>query len=266
MAVTQAQHDPTAVVGRRVIAYIVDALIGAAISSAVFFSVAEEVESLPEAAFQINVQFGDTIYFAEGGDAWLVVAAGLAYAVLVYVVLTGLAGVTPGKALTGIRVVSEDGSRPGLGRAFLRWILLIVDSFPYVIPMLVGFIVAMTSQGHRRVGDMAAKTYVVRRADAGQPVVLPGAGAAAATPSAWAQPAPAPTAAVAPSPEPETTAPEAAAPVEQAQAAQPQAATSAAEANQPQWDAARNAWIAWDPSTGQWLQHDTASGQWRPIT
>lgn len=35
---------------------------------------------------------------------------------------------------------------------------------------------------------------------------------------------------------------------------------------EPQWDAARNAYICWEPVRGQWLQHDTATGAWRPIS
>jgi hypothetical protein len=39
---------------------------------------------------------------------------------------------------------------------------------------LVGFIVALTSRGHRRVGDMAAKTFVVGGQYMGYPVAVPG--------------------------------------------------------------------------------------------
>jgi hypothetical protein len=61
----------------------------------------------------------------------------------------------------GIRVVNAKGEPPGILRAILRWILYIVDGFPYIIPYLTGFIVALNSQRNQRVGDMAASTFVI---------------------------------------------------------------------------------------------------------
>ena len=60
------------------------------------------------------------------------------------------------------------------GGPWLRTVLWVVDAPPYCVP-LVGFITGVTTVGHRRVGDMVAKTYVVGRRDAGEPVVVPGA-------------------------------------------------------------------------------------------
>src|SRR3546814_11777769 len=79
-----------------------------------------------------------------------------------------------------IGVVGEDGRAPGLGKALLRWVLWVLDGFPYVLP-LVGGIVALTTVGHRRVGDMAAKTFVVDRGAMGSPIVVPGLTAPART-------------------------------------------------------------------------------------
>jgi len=53
----------------------------------------------------------------------------------------------------------------------LRWLLWWVDG-PITL-FLCGIITSATSRGHRRVGDMAADSYVVAKADAGQPVMLP---------------------------------------------------------------------------------------------
>jgi hypothetical protein len=75
---------------------------------------------------------------------------------------------------------------------------------------------------------MAAGTYVVRNAAAGQPIHLPGTGAAPAY-------AMAPSAPVGP---------------------------PSADA---QWDQARQAWIRWDGTA--WTQHDpNVPGGWRPIS
>src|SRR3546814_1986520 len=87
------------------------------------------------------------------------------------VVLQGLTGWTIGKLITGLRVVGEDGRAPGLGKALLRWVLWVLDGFPYVLP-LVGGIVALTTVGHRRVGDMAAKPSASNRVALGRRSVV----------------------------------------------------------------------------------------------
>ena len=44
----------------------------------------------------------------------------------------------------------------------IRTLLRVVDGFPWILPYLVGTVVAGTSSKHQRIGDMAAKTLVVR--------------------------------------------------------------------------------------------------------
>jgi hypothetical protein len=75
-------------------------------------------------------------------------------------------------------------------RAFLRYILWIVDGFPYIIPYLTGFITALNSQRNQRVGDMAAGTFVIDKNAATVPV--PGQAAAQFAPTTgWSAPPPA---------------------------------------------------------------------------
>lgn len=172
------------------------------------------------------------------------------------VILQGLSGWTIGKLLTGVRAVREDGRPPGLAKAFVRWLLWIVDAFPYFVPLL-GPIVALTTQGHRRVGDMVAKTFVVRRSAAGSPVAVPGLTAAPpmavsySTTGPWAGPSQAPA-------DP-GTAGWAAPGVGGAPVPPP------AQAGGPQWDAARNTYIQWDPAQARWLQWDEAARSWSAI-
>jgi hypothetical protein len=71
----------------------------------------------------------------------------------------------------------------------VRWLLLFVDEF---FCGLVGLITVLATHPHRRVGDMAAGTYVVSTADVGRPIVgAPSYTGAYAPPAAggW-QPAP----------------------------------------------------------------------------
>jgi uncharacterized RDD family membrane protein YckC len=115
---------------------------------------------------------GDRVYFTDQSEAVVQFLVALAWFLLIYGVLQGTKGVTPGKALFGVTVVDEHGRPPGVGRSLLRSLLWIIDGLP-CIP-LVGFICALTSTGHRRVGDMVAKTFVVGKASAGRPVIVPG--------------------------------------------------------------------------------------------
>src|ERR671910_1118617 len=175
--------DPTAVMGRRVGAWIVDSVITLAPAVGLFTSDLEYLEEdrLDQSGSDfcddymdqedgVCVDVGDRVYFSDGVPVapWLVaLGAGLLIAVL----LQGLKGWTPGKLLFGLRTVGEDGQVPGIGRALIRWVLYLVDG---LCAGLVGFIVALTNKGHRRVGDMAAKTYVVGKEHVGGPIVVPG--------------------------------------------------------------------------------------------
>jgi uncharacterized RDD family membrane protein YckC len=181
-------RDPTAVLGRRIAAWIVDALLYGALiflfspigpagtyaeipdgmSGADACEIIQDAEDVSSCAY-----LGDRVYYVDDGIAFLGLVAAVGWFVLVLVIWQGLAGATPGKLLFGVRVVDEAGLPPGLGRAFGRSILWIVDAAPWIVP-LVGPITALTSTGHRRVGDMAAKTFVVATADTGTPPQVPG--------------------------------------------------------------------------------------------
>ena len=173
------QTDPTAVLGKRYGAFFIDLVITLIVFTALFFPFAKqrtvaEMERLPgchrTSATMIRcdnravVTLGDTVYEAPAGS-FLLLEVGFSF--LYYGVLTGLAGATLGKFATGIRVVKEDGSVVGVGRSLVRWILFLVDG-PLTL-FLCGIITSATSRGHRRLGDMAAGSYVVGKEFAGQP-------------------------------------------------------------------------------------------------
>jgi uncharacterized RDD family membrane protein YckC len=80
--------------------------------------------------------------------------------VLYYVLLEGFTGRTVGKLVVGIRVVdAETGGRPGLVSGLVRTLLRMIDG---IFGYLVGLIVVVNSKNRRRLGDMAAKTLVIR--------------------------------------------------------------------------------------------------------
>ena len=281
MAYPQPQPDPTAVFGRRTVA----ALIDAALLFAVFFALLTsnfeylEEENLPVRDGQefcdrlvdqdmACVDFTDVdgrVYFADdfGNGPFLALWGG---SLVLYVLLQAFTGWTPGKLITGLRVVREDGGKPGLVKALVRWLLWIVDGFPYFIPGLVGFITGLTTTGHRRVGDMAAKTFVVRKADAGSPIDVPGLTTATAVAGApWGTPPP--PGAVAPTGWPPAQDPAAAGWASPTPPPPPAAAPPPAPVptDAPQWDEARGTYIQWDPDQRAWMQWDEGSKAWSRI-
>jgi uncharacterized RDD family membrane protein YckC len=162
-------QKPTQVVGKRVAAYVIDGLISFAITAIAWFALTTQVDGKCP-SYGGGITIGDNcrgFVVGESGNqtAWYLISflGGL----LIFVVLQGLKGYTPGKALMGIKLVNAEGRPPGVLRAFLRYVLWIVDGFPYLIPNLTGFIVALNSERNQRVGDMAASTFVVDKNAAG---------------------------------------------------------------------------------------------------
>jgi uncharacterized RDD family membrane protein YckC len=84
-------------------------------------------------------------------------------AIAYYVLLEGIAGATIGKFVTGIRVVSEDGTKLGWTGAVVRNVARIVDAFPYGLPYLVGAISVWVSPTQQRLGDRWANSVVVTK-------------------------------------------------------------------------------------------------------
>jgi uncharacterized RDD family membrane protein YckC len=263
-----ATSDPTAVVGRRILAYGIDLLvvgaIGVALMLPLFDGVAQRAPSnqVTCAATQFDepsssetrrlerselcLEIGDEVIYVDDGDAdrltSQVYGIGFGLQILNLVILQGLTGASLGKLLVGLRVVREDGSTAGIGWAALRWVLLLVDSACCFLP---GAVLVFSTKGHRRIGDMAASTFVVRRSDVGTPPVVPGVtGYGATVPGSMTGYAPqAPWGATAPGTAPAPT----------------------PTGDGPAWDEARNTYIQYDRPRSQWVQWDEASSSWKPI-
>lgn len=172
--------EPTNVIGRRVGGFLIDGVIVTALFAGLFFVFATKVDrsAFTATGAQEHVTLGHTVYVVSGQRlSWLFLGE-VAVGFLYYALLPGSAGWTVGKLLLGIRVVSPDGRIAGVGKNTLRWLVLIVDDFPYILPGLTGLIIALASGKKRRLGDMAAGTYVVRKDAVGRPVPAPGAGSA----------------------------------------------------------------------------------------
>jgi uncharacterized RDD family membrane protein YckC len=166
--------DPTNVVGRRVGAFVIDGLLISVICGIAWYALTTKVPGeCVGGGVTIN---GDCRGFESGSSnrtVWFLII--LIVGLTIRWILPGLRGTSPGKAMLGLRIVGPDGGVPGLGRAFVRGLMLIVDAFPYIIPYLTGFICALTDDRHRRVGDRVANTLVVDKNAAGQPIAAGGA-------------------------------------------------------------------------------------------
>jgi hypothetical protein len=236
--------DPTAVMGRRTLAWIADLALFIAVVAAGFASMAEYADipagvldedacdlfedQNPDAADGC-IAYDGQIFLLDASEASTQTVLSLAWFAF-FVLLQGLTGGSPGKLLFGLRVVDQYGNRCGIGRSLARTLMWAIDSAPWIVP-LIGPITAFTSTGHRRVGDLAAGTYVVASSAVGSPVMAavaapppgatpwgapppgwgapPGAGpppSAPSTPSSWSEPSSPPGASPSPPPaEPAST-------------------------------------------------------------
>jgi uncharacterized RDD family membrane protein YckC len=70
-------------------------------------------------------------------------------------------GATLGKRIFSIHVEGPAGGRPTWGESASRNLWRLADGFPYLLPYLLGFIVAKTDSGRGRIGDQRAGTRVV---------------------------------------------------------------------------------------------------------
>ena len=136
-------YQNVASIGDRILAFLIDGLI----------LIAYWIVSLI-----LIAQFGlDT---QSMGDIWVYYMV-LGLPIFLYYILfeTFWDGKTPGKAAMKIRVVKLDGSKPGFGSFFVRWIMRIIDIAGSTGGIAVVSIL-MSGKG-QRLGDMAAGTTVI---------------------------------------------------------------------------------------------------------
>ena len=86
------------------------------------------------------------------GAGWMLFLAG--YAVLFW----STAGQTPGMRVTRLRLAGPDGTPPGVGRSFLRFLATVVA----LAPLGAGFLPVLFDRRRRALQDFAAQTVVVR--------------------------------------------------------------------------------------------------------
>ena len=93
----------------------------------------------------------------EGWDFVLYVGAVLAY----FFILEAATRTSLGKALLGLWVADVGGGDPAPGQILRRTLMRIIDFLPALY--LVGFVAILANERNARLGDLVAKTAVVRR-------------------------------------------------------------------------------------------------------
>ncbi len=135
-----------ATTGDRFVAVLIDSII---IYAAVLLF------AIPVGLFGI---FGFGFFFGLLWGAFLFL--GWLVGLLYFSFFEGTSGQTLGKQLVGIKVVDEVTERPPpIEQALLRNILRIIDELLFY---LVGFILIETQPNKKRLGDIVAKTIVVK--------------------------------------------------------------------------------------------------------
>lgn len=70
-----------------------------------------------------------------------------------------------GKLATGTRVVNLHGGRPAWWQSIVRTLLRLVEVNPFLFGAIPAGLIVLLSGHRQRLGDMLARTYVLRRAD-----------------------------------------------------------------------------------------------------
>jgi uncharacterized RDD family membrane protein YckC len=78
-----------------------------------------------------------------------------------FFIMEAAAGITPGKLVTGLRVLKKDGGRCTIGAALVRNLLRFVDALPFLY--LLGALFVSLTPYKQRLGDLAAGTVVVNK-------------------------------------------------------------------------------------------------------
>lgn len=164
MGVSASARADVEVLGRRVVATLVDAGVLGILAVAVF--VVQWVVSLLFLGASAGLGLSEGAQLAVGLVLSLLnIAVYLALFFGYYVYFEGRRGQTVGKMVVSIRVVREDtGGVPGTKAALVRTLLRLVDGF---MAYLVGYLVASSSEKRQRLGDKVARTLVVADTGAG---------------------------------------------------------------------------------------------------
>lgn len=141
-----SSHLDYHVTGQRIVAALIDIAL-LVILFLVMAALMGESGSTDGGGFEVRLENGPFILY-------------LLLSIAYFVILEGLTGATLGKMAMGLRVSKLDGEPYGWGAVLLRNVLRIIDGFPLLY--LVGIVCIAATEQNQRIGDLAARTTVVR--------------------------------------------------------------------------------------------------------
>ncbi|WP_028472733.1 RDD family protein [Nocardioides alkalitolerans] len=144
---TEAPSVPAAEVDRRFLALVVDRVIGWGAMAGIGY-----------VAWRYLIDEGQT------AAGWGALVGGVLLVGLVFAVLTGTLGLTPGKALLGLRVVNHGTGTPiGVGSAIIRSIIVALATIPLGFGLVTLAWTVVTDPGRQRRGfhDQIASSVVL---------------------------------------------------------------------------------------------------------
>jgi len=104
---------------------------------------------------------GDFYYSIHGRGLILALLSLLIFSLIAWVLIPANTGWSVGHRAFGLVVTDMKGQKPPLDSYLRRYLVGAVDLFPYVIPGLLGWIVASRNEHNQRMGDLSADTVVV---------------------------------------------------------------------------------------------------------
>lgn len=105
------------------------------------------------------------VYFVTGDNYGLLFLVPLLLLCCYYVLLEGLTGYTAGKFAVRIKAVNEFGDAPGVLKGLIRTLARLIEINPFLFGGLPAGITVLATKKHQRIGDMIARTYVVKVKD-----------------------------------------------------------------------------------------------------
>jgi uncharacterized RDD family membrane protein YckC len=128
--------------------------------------------AIVDTTIQVGMLLLIVLFVSLAGSSGPVTAMGTILAFLVFLgydILfeTKASGRTPGKHLTGLRVVRRGGGPVGFRTSAVRNLLRVIDLLPGMY--LVGIVCVLVTKQNQRLGDLAAGTLVLREIKATVP-------------------------------------------------------------------------------------------------
>lgn len=145
-------HYPIAGLGSRSYAFIIDINIRVILATAwwlLFYFIAK----LSGVSLASSTVLGKILLYSTA------IGTNLIYFLYHPILETVMKGRTPGKRFAGIRIVSLDGSVPGIQAILVRNLFRLLDSLPFIY--LVGIGSCLLTRKQVRIGDMAAHTVLI---------------------------------------------------------------------------------------------------------